>query len=156
AAAVRRAPEQPDQRLPSGVVVPEDVGKPVAVEVADAHDLPVECHGRRRAAADYRLADVLPRPAAPEHVDHYLPSFGVPPEDVAERITVEVAGAGDRPGACRPRRRRRGDALLDKAGSVVRVTVDQPHQYLAGGAVAPQDVVPSVAVEVALSNDLPV
>src|SRR5262249_42472763 len=108
----RRAVKQPDHRLATDGVVPEEVREAVAVEVAGFGDRPAARYRPRRTAC-YCCAVQKP--------DYRLSAAAVEPQDVAEAIAVEIAGAGDRPWAGH----RTGRPAADHA-----CAVEQPHQRL--------------------------
>src|SRR5262249_30877200 len=122
----RRAVEQPQHDLPIHPIPPEDVADPVAVEVSGFIEEPLvrRCRTGRAARREYRRAVEQP--------EHDLPGRGVVPDDVAEAVAVEIAGADDEPGA----RRRTGRA----AGGQYRRAVHEPEHNLPRRGIVPEDV----------------
>src|SRR5882672_6251384 len=142
AARNRGAVHEPDRVRAGCVVVPQDVGLAVPIEVADSRDAPVEIRCRSEVGSATRNRGAVHEP------DRVRAGYVVVPQDVGLAISVKVADPYDAPVEIRYRTE---DGLAQNRGAV-----HEPDRDLAGGAVAPQDVGLAVSIEVADSRDAPV
>ena len=127
----------------AGIVLPQDVGIAVAVEVAGAKDVPVGRDGL--AGAGEVIAEAAVELAEPLG-DH---AFVAAPDQVFKVVAVEVAHPDDVPvewdvlaGA--------GEVVAEAAVEIAEPFGDDP------GIAAPDQVAQPVAVEVAGADDVPV
>src|SRR5262249_35213357 len=132
---------QPDYNLSGDVVVPNDVGLAVAVDVARAGDQPAA--SRRHRA---RRATAREHSRAIHQPDHIIPGVSVAPKNVAPTVAIEVTGGDDGPA----KRHRTNRAAADHGRAV-----DQPDHRFSGVAVAPENVALAIAIEIALADDAP-
>ena len=118
----------------------QHIGPAIAVEVANAGDLPCEVRrqARRATAGEHRAA---------VHRIEVPAAVRLPQQHVVVAVAVEVADADYLP--CEVRRQARRASAIDDGAAVHRVETPAP------ALVAQQHVGPVVAVEVADAGDLP-
>lgn len=133
---------EPDGGLVLAGVNPEEVVAAVAVEVAAALELPLGVGLLVGELCSFFDGGVFEVPG-----DDFS-GVAVVPEEVVGVVGVEVAGAGEVPGAIGDGRE--GDAVGDLGA------VHQPEEVLAGGGVAPGEVGFAIVIEVSGGLDLPV
>jgi len=123
-------------------VAPEDIVDVIAIEVADRRDLPVHWQADVRAW--------IRRETSRQRAEPLGDGAGaVTPQDVVAPVAVEVAGTDDLPS--------RGEAGI-RVGKVARkpaIRIAKPIGNSAA-AIAPQNVVDVIAVEVTDAGDVPV
>src|SRR5688572_16512398 len=123
-------------------MAPEDVIAPIAVVVADGFDVPYVAHG---GVAVVAVVDdtAIGRAEEGEHR-----AIVVAPQDIVAAVPVEIAGAGNMPGTA--------DGSVDVVAVVEDAATGSTEEVGDGTiGVAEQDVVPSIAVEVANPRNMP-
>ena len=128
----RRPVHQPHHRRPADPVAPHQIPPAVAIEVAAGHDLPAGIPTERRRGA-LREAVHEPQDRRAGHP--------VPPEEIGPAVTISVIPARGRD---EPPHRIAADRGTghDAAG------VHQPDHRRAARAVAPDEVIAAVAIEI--------
>ena len=101
AARLSHSVHQPVRELTGGLILPDDIGFAVAVEITDADDFPVRVNGLRRYSENRRWTDV----SSVHQPVRELTGGLILPDEIGFAVSVEIADADDLPVRVNGRRR---------------------------------------------------